>query len=160
MKKKVIIAIVMIIGIIGSIFVYKEYKAITEFEAFNKQLDKEYNPLVLDMIDYFDVVSKHPLDLSDWYISESGHTDKLNYEDKLRALREEIINTDVHYKDASDLKRNALNTISLLEDCLNTLDTLYSDDNMMYKILTKDMEKVRKSLSERNEILSRYDMVK
>lgn len=102
------------------------------------------------------------LEFADWYLADTAGLDE-NYglQEELKALKEEIINKDVKHPDTLAYKKNILNQIGLLEECLGTLNTNavtygVNEHQMLDYLLNEDIKKLRKNIKEMSKLLDKY----
>ncbi|WP_088363455.1 hypothetical protein [Bacillus cereus] len=161
MKKKLLIAILGVISILFAGFstagnnVQNETQ---EFNAFKKELDKE---LLKETSKYITTVTEKSgtPEYTDWLIEEKGLENSYKYARELSELKNKIINYDVKYKDTLELKKNALNTITDLENTLNVVSTFTDekDSNLLDSLLSSHIDNLYKNVKKQNDILKKYN---
>ncbi|KEK23926.1 hypothetical protein [Bacillus gaemokensis] len=163
MKKKILIGILIVIAVIGvtlGFLVNKASNMKNEFTSFREELDKDFFPLIEDTHTYFEIVIKkgESHGLESWYITGDGMTENLKYNTRIKEIRDKIINKDIENKDALELKKNVLNTLSLTESALKDVNTFYKNENshLLWDKLNEDLDKLTKNIDEQNKILGKY----
>lgn len=164
MKKKILIGVAIVIAIIAitlGFLVNKANNMKTEFTGFREELDKDFFPLLKDTHKHFETVTQkgQSNELESWYLlEEDGMTSNLKYSTKVKEIRDRIVNTDVKNDDTVKLKKNVLNSLSLIEDALKNINTFYKVDNshLLWDKLSEDMDKLKKNVDEQNKILGKY----
>ncbi|MEA1011906.1 hypothetical protein CN491_25210 [Bacillus cereus] len=164
MKKKLLIGVLIVVAILGITLAFLVNKANNmkdEFTSFREELDKDFFPLLKDTHKHFETVIQkgESYELQNWYlIEDDGMTSNLKYSRKIKDVRDRIVNTDVKNEDTLELKKNVLNSLSLMESALKDINTFYGDDNshLLWNTLSMDIEKLNQNIKKQNEILGKY----
>ncbi|MED2737130.1 hypothetical protein [Bacillus toyonensis] len=161
MKKKLLIAILGVISILVAglgVVNYNAHKETQEFNAFRKELDKE---LLKETSEYITTVTENSgtPEYTDWLIEEKGLENSYKYARELSELRIKIINYDVKYEDTLELKKNALNTITSLENTLTTISTFTDtkDAQLLDSLLSSHLKDLKENVKKQNDILKKYN---
>ncbi|MCU4969234.1 hypothetical protein CN596_11155 [Bacillus toyonensis] len=133
----------------------------SEFTGFREELDKDFFPLLKDTHEHFETVVKkgQSHELASWYVlDEDGLTTNLKYNREIKKIRDRIVNTDVKQEDTIELKKNILNSLSMMESALKTINTFYKDDSsdVLWTTLSFDMDKLNENVEKQNKILGKY----
>ncbi|MFF2242444.1 hypothetical protein ACFVUU_30910, partial [Bacillus thuringiensis] len=82
----------------------------------------------------------------------------LKYNAKIKEIRDGIVNKDVKNQDTLELKKNVLNSLSLMETALKDINTFYKNENshLLWDMLSEDTDKLTKNISKQNKILAKY----
>ncbi|MEM5609285.1 hypothetical protein AAHH76_30190 [Bacillus toyonensis] len=91
-------------------------------------------------------------------LDEDGLTTNLKYNREIKKIRDRIVNTDVKQEDTIELKKNILNSLSMMESALKTINTFYKDDSsdVLWTTLSFDMDKLNENVEKQNKILGKY----
>ncbi|MFJ7679742.1 hypothetical protein ACIQXQ_17020 [Peribacillus sp. NPDC097198] len=166
MKKWLWMGIVVIIVILGTLFAISfnnTSKQINEFVSFRDYIDNEYTPLFKTINTHLDQSAEKigDQDFSTWYLVENGLGENQEIQKELENIEDKIINKDVKYADTLDYKKNILNQIKILEDCIETLNihsTAYTleEIQILDYSLSEDIKNLRSNIDETHKILDKY----
>ncbi|MED3476595.1 hypothetical protein P4520_28540 [Bacillus thuringiensis] len=163
MKKKIFMGaliVIIILGVTLGFLVNKANNMKNEFTGFREELDKDFFPLLKDTKEHFEAVVQkgNSYELESWYLTGNGMNNTLKYNAKIKEIRDRIVNKDVKNQDTLELKKNVLNSLSLMETALKDINTFYKNENshLLWDMLSEDTDKLTKNISEQNKILAKY----